>query len=153
MILLYHRWCTSFNRERNILNISQSTNWQSRVIPKLWRKRVMRMSSNTLNTPLLIHAIFNPLPSQYKVSLPNRGYWTVRSNPKTQIVSPRILCPRPSARQSPGLPKTDGFRQTSFQQPLILRLTYCRNQRRRIAAILLHINKQNGTITDLWHSN
>ena len=30
MILLYHRWCTSFNRERNILNISQSTNWQSR---------------------------------------------------------------------------------------------------------------------------
>ena len=49
--------------------------------------------------------------------LPNRGYWTVRSNPKTQIVSPRILCPRPSARQSPGLPKTDGFRQASFQQP------------------------------------
>lgn len=44
-----------------------------------------------------------------------------RSNPKTQIVSPRILCPRPSARQSPGLPKTDGFRQASFQQPFDLR--------------------------------
>ena len=30
MILLYHRWCTSVNRVRNILKISQSANWQSR---------------------------------------------------------------------------------------------------------------------------
>ena len=30
MILLYHRWCTSVNRGRNILKISQSAKWQTR---------------------------------------------------------------------------------------------------------------------------
>ena len=29
-ILLYHRWHTSVNRERNILKISQSAKWQTR---------------------------------------------------------------------------------------------------------------------------
>ena len=30
--LLYNRWCTSVNRGRNILKISQSANWQTRDI-------------------------------------------------------------------------------------------------------------------------
>ena len=38
MILLYHRWCTSVNRGRNILKISQSAKWQTRVISQMaWR--------------------------------------------------------------------------------------------------------------------
>ena len=28
--ILYHRWCISVNRERNILKISQSAKWQTR---------------------------------------------------------------------------------------------------------------------------
>ena len=32
MILLYHRWCTSVNRGRNILKISQSAKWQTRDV-------------------------------------------------------------------------------------------------------------------------
>ena len=39
-ILLYHRWCTSVNRGRNILKISQSAKWQTRVIAKISRDKI-----------------------------------------------------------------------------------------------------------------
>ena len=38
MILLYHRWCTSVNRGRNILKISQSAKWQTRELTDQLRR-------------------------------------------------------------------------------------------------------------------
>ena len=63
MILLYHRWCTSVNRGRNILKISQSAKWQTRDIRL--RVAVLRYSSRFRG--------FRPAAARNKAALGTSG--------------------------------------------------------------------------------
>ena len=46
--ILYHRWCISVNRERNILKISQSAKWQTREMKMTATVKITNASDDEL---------------------------------------------------------------------------------------------------------